>query len=206
MIDCLYETIDSEGIKNVYTGKPAVRFLGKKSFVAKIHQQTQEFQVAVIIIKSCFMKHVSSHFGDVMYWVKTIFRQCRVRKDFTMFCNNLLMLFDDAGNARLAKELLSPTYLDCIRDEVSRRASGVQQKKRYKDRLESMIGGLQHATVRSAMPSPSRSLLFAQACVRNMAYPFLSGDKKKNFRSSTRKRKGNKNAKRKVSVSKCCGK
>jgi hypothetical protein len=36
-----------------------------------------------------------------------------------MFCNNLLILFDDYGDARLAKELLGPAYLDCIWDEYN---------------------------------------------------------------------------------------
>jgi hypothetical protein len=38
MIDCMYKLINSEGIKNIYTDKPAIRFLEKKSFVSKIHQ------------------------------------------------------------------------------------------------------------------------------------------------------------------------
>jgi hypothetical protein len=42
MIDCQYELVDSEGIKNIYTNKRAVRFLEQKSFVSKIHQQTRD--------------------------------------------------------------------------------------------------------------------------------------------------------------------
>jgi len=161
MIDHLYELVDSEGIKDIYTYKPSIRFLEKKSFVAKIHQQTQEFQVAVILTVSFFMDHVSSHHGDIMFWVKMLFRQCRVQKDFTMFCNNVLILFDDDGDAGLAKELLGPDYLDCIRDEVSCWASGLQQRNKYEARLEERIGSLQRGTSCSVMPSPSRNLLFA---------------------------------------------
>jgi hypothetical protein len=86
--------------------------LDKKSFVSKIHQQTQEFQVAVILTVSFFIDHISSHHSDIIFWVKRLFHQCRVQKDFTMFCNNLLILFDDDSDARLAKELLGPAYLD----------------------------------------------------------------------------------------------
>lgn len=205
MVDMLYKhIIGSQGIKNVYSGKPSVRFLEKKSFISKLHQQTQEFQVAVIITKTFFIDHVSDHVGDLLFWIKTIFRQCRVRKDFTMLCNNMLMLFDDSGNPELAKLLLSPTYLDCIRDEVSRRAIGLQQKMRYEARLEEMIGKLGRATKRDVMPSKSRSLLFARARVRDMVYPFMSREEKLTFQSSTRKRKGNKNTTRKVQAGKCC--
>jgi hypothetical protein len=73
MIDHLYKLVESEGIKNIYTDKPAIHFLEKKSFAGKIYQQTQEFQVAVILMVSFFIKHVSSHHGDIMFWVKRLF-------------------------------------------------------------------------------------------------------------------------------------
>jgi hypothetical protein len=99
MIDHLYKLVDSKGIKNIYTDKPTICFLEKKSFVGKIHQQTQEFQMAVILMASFFINHVSSHHGDIIFWVKRLFCQCRVQKDLKMFCNNLLILFNDSGNA-----------------------------------------------------------------------------------------------------------
>jgi hypothetical protein len=137
-----------------------------------------------------------------MFWVKRLFCQCIVWKDFTMFCNNFIILFDDDNDAWLAKELLGPTYLDGIWDEVSCHASGLQQKQTYEARLEKRIGSLQRGTSHSVMLLPSRNLLFAWAHIHNMAYPFLSWEEKLTFQSSTRKRKGNKNAKRKVLVSK----
>ncbi len=99
--------------------------------------------MAVVLTVSFFIDHVSSHHRDIMFWVKRLSHQCRIRKDFTMFCNNLLILFKDNGNARLAKELLGPAYLDHIQDEVSRHTSGLQQKERYEGRLEKRIGSLQ---------------------------------------------------------------
>jgi hypothetical protein len=111
MINHLYKLVYSKGIKNIYTNKPAVHIWEKKSFVSKIHQQTQEFQVAVILTVSFFINHVSSHHGDIMFWVKRLFCQSRVQKDFMMFCNNLLILFNDNVDAQLAKELLGPAYL-----------------------------------------------------------------------------------------------
>jgi hypothetical protein len=151
---------------------------------------------------SFFINHVNSHHGDIMFWVKRLFCQCRVWKDFMMFCNNLLILFDDSSNAWLAKELLGSAYLDCILDEVSCHASGLQQKESYKARLEERIGSLQRGTRCTEMPSLKRNHLFAQAHVHDMAYPFLSHKEKLTFQSSTRKRKGRKNAKRKVPVGK----
>jgi hypothetical protein len=78
-----------------------------------------------------------------------------------MFCNNLLILFEDNSNAQLAKELLGPAYLDCIWDEVSRLASGLQQKEKYEARLEERIGSLQRGTSCTEMPMQKRKLLFA---------------------------------------------
>jgi hypothetical protein len=120
-----------------------------------------------------------------------------------MFCNNLLILvFNDSGNAQLVKELLGPAYLECIWDEVSHHTSGLQQKERYEARLEERIGSLQRGTRCTEMPSPKRNVLFARAHVCDMAYPFLSLKEKLTFQSSTRKRKGRKNAKRIVLVGK----
>jgi hypothetical protein len=75
MTDHLYKLVDSEGIKKISTDKPAVCFLEKKSLVSKIHQQTQEFQVAVILTVSFLINHVSSHHRDIMFWVKRLFHQ-----------------------------------------------------------------------------------------------------------------------------------
>ena len=45
MVDYLYKRIDSEGSKNVYTSKPAICFLEKKSFVNRIHIEGALFQI-----------------------------------------------------------------------------------------------------------------------------------------------------------------
>jgi len=206
MIDHLYDLISSEGIKNVFTGKSAVAFLEKPSFIAKIHKHTQDFQLAIIVTKSFFLDHVSSHHGNTMYWMKKLFCHCRLRKDFAMFCSDVFTLFEDGGDPALAKELLTE-YLDCIRDEVSRRASSSQHKQRYTERLEEMIGStLIRGSRTGSMPSDDRSLLFARARIRDMVFMYLSKAEKEAFKSSTRKtRKGQKiKGKRNVSVGKCC--
>ncbi len=208
MIDHLYKLVDSKGIKNIYTDKPTICFLEKKSFVGKIHQQTQEFQMAVILMASFFINHVSSHHGDIIFWVKRLFCQCRVQKDLKMFCNNLLILFNDSGNAWLAKELLAkellgPAYLDCIWDEVSHHASGLQQKKRYEARLEERIGSLQRGTRCIEMLSPKKKpFVCSSSCLWHGNTLFWVARRILTFRLSTRKRKGRKNAKRKVLVGK----
>jgi hypothetical protein len=68
MVQRLYSMIENDGLKNPYTGKPAVNFLDKKSFVQKLNGRAQEFQMVLIIVKEFFLKHVDHHKGDVEYW------------------------------------------------------------------------------------------------------------------------------------------
>jgi hypothetical protein len=68
MVQRLYSMIENDGLKDPYTGKPAVNFLDKKSFVQKLNGRAQEFQMVLIIVKEFFLKHVDHHKGDVEYW------------------------------------------------------------------------------------------------------------------------------------------
>jgi hypothetical protein len=139
MVDNLYTYIEQQQIQNIYTNKPAIHFLEKTSFISKLHQQTQELQVAFIIVKIFFMAHVSSHKGEPDYWEKRIFKQCCIWRDFILFYNGMLSLFNDDGNPALAIDLLT-NFTNCIWDKVSHHAMLQDHKRHYKNHLESMIG------------------------------------------------------------------
>jgi hypothetical protein len=49
MVNRLYNMIERHGLKDRFTGKPAINFLDKDSFIQKLHLHAQEFQMAVII-------------------------------------------------------------------------------------------------------------------------------------------------------------
>jgi hypothetical protein len=72
--------IEIDGLKDPFTGKPAVNFLDKDSFIQKLHLHAQEFQMAVIIVQEFFIKHVEHHNGDVEFWVKEIFQSPQTGK------------------------------------------------------------------------------------------------------------------------------
>jgi hypothetical protein len=76
MVQRLYSMIENDGLKDPNTGKPAVNFLDKNSFVQKLNGHAQEFQMALIIVKEFFLKHIDHHKGDVEYWLKQIFQSC----------------------------------------------------------------------------------------------------------------------------------
>jgi len=97
--------IENDRLKDPYTGKPAVNFLDKNSFVQKLNGHAQEFQMALIIVKEFFLKHVDHHKGDVEHWSKEIFQSCQKRKDLVRFFINIFSLFPDGNNPKLAKEL-----------------------------------------------------------------------------------------------------
>jgi hypothetical protein len=104
MVDMLYKVLSRDDLKNIYTGKSAVLFMVKHSFISKLHNYCQEFQTVLIIVTQFFLDHVSHHHGDAKYWMKVIFQPCLRHKDFLQFCQNCLMLFDkEVGNLELAK-------------------------------------------------------------------------------------------------------
>ncbi len=90
----LYKVLSRDDLKNIYTGKSAVLFMVKHSFISKLHNYCQEFQTVLIIVTQFFLDHVSHHHGDAKYWMKVIFQPCLRHKDFLQFCQNCLMLFD----------------------------------------------------------------------------------------------------------------
>jgi hypothetical protein len=98
MVSRLYNMIKKDGLRDPFTGKPAINFLNKDSFVQKLHLHAQEFQMAVIIVKEFFIKHVKHHNGNVKYWVKEMFQSCLKHKDLVKFFNNSIFSLFPKGN------------------------------------------------------------------------------------------------------------
>jgi hypothetical protein len=76
--------IKKDGLKDLYTGKPTINFIERDSFVQKLHGNAQEFQMAVVIVKTFFMKHIEHHNNNVKYWLKEIFQPCQKCKDLAL--------------------------------------------------------------------------------------------------------------------------
>jgi hypothetical protein len=129
MVNRLYNMIERDGLKDPFTGKPAVNFLDKDSFIQKLHLHAQEFQMAVIIVQEFFIIHVKHHNGDVEFWVKEIFQSCLQHKDLVRMYNNIFSLFPNGDNPKLAKELLENPK--AMRDQVSRKANDINFKVCY---------------------------------------------------------------------------
>jgi hypothetical protein len=142
MVGSLYKMIENDGMKDPYTGKPAVNFLDKNSFTQqKLHQHAQEFQMALIIVKEFFLEHVNHHKGNIEYWLKEIFQSCQRCKNLLRFFNNVFLLFPDGDDPKLAKELLQ--HPNAMRDKASSMANDNERKIRYSDMVECSLATLQ---------------------------------------------------------------
>jgi len=192
----LYEMIEKDGLKDPFTDKPAVNFLERDSFVQKLHGNAQEFQMAVILVKTFFMEHADHHKDNVEYWLKEIFRSCRKRKDLLVFYNSLFSLFSNGEDPKLAKELLK--HPDAMRDEVCRRANAIEHKIRYSKLVESGLQTMTRKTAVGTMPSATSHLLLARARARDWARSLMTEDQKILIPSSTiqAERKAKSSAKR----------
>ena len=122
--------------------------------------------------------------------MKKIFASCRTRKDYVTFCHNCFVIFpNDAGDPVLAKCLITD-YLDCMRDEVHRRASSKIHQKTYSEQVEASLRK-SRGTRSDAMPLPDKELLLCRARARDLYSTTLSQEDRRAFVSSTR-RKGKK--------------
>jgi hypothetical protein len=181
--------IERDGLKDPFTGKPAINFLDKDSFIQKLHLHAQEFQMAVIIVQeffikhiehhngdvefwvkeifqSClqhFIKHIEHHNGDVEFWVKEIFQSCLQHKDLVRMYNNIFSLFPNGDNPKLAKELLENPK--AMRDQVSRKANDINFKVRYSKLVETALKTIKQKTRSDKKPSAANHVLLACARV-----------------------------------------
>jgi hypothetical protein len=137
MVNGLYDMIEKDGLMDPFTGKPAVNFLDKDSFIQKLNLHAQEFQMAVIIVEEFFLKQVEHHHGDIEYWVKEIFQSCIKHKDLVRMFNNIFSLFPAGEDPKLAKKTLENT--DAMRDMVSQKANSIEFKARYSELLEKAL-------------------------------------------------------------------
>jgi hypothetical protein len=168
--------IKKDGLRDPFTGKPAVNFLDKDSFIQKLHLHAQEFQMAVIIVKEFFIKHIKNHNGDVEYWVKEIFQSCLKHKDLVKFFNNIFSLFPNGDDPKLAKDLLNNP--NAMRDRASQLANAIEHKIHYSKLLEQGLLTIKQKSRKDKMPSHMNHLLFAHACAHDWdkkAQPAMQG-------------------------------
>jgi len=208
MVEELYKTLNREATKDPFTGEGGVRFLDVKSFVAKLNQHAQDFQVAHMITKNLFLPVTETKQDDVSYWMMQIFRHCHTRKDFILFCNNLLSLVPNGGNRDLCRTLLKD-HPNSMSDYVGRLAAARAHQERYGEELRmSLHANFKRGTRRNDDdPSLERSLIMMRSRVRDFAYNYLPDEDKERYQSVTRKRGKGKasNTKRKVTTGECMG-
>jgi hypothetical protein len=75
MIDELCE-LQNDGITNMYTRLPAIRYLEKSSFIALFNTHCQESQITLIIAETFFMPHAPTNKNDTDFWMRKIFWPC----------------------------------------------------------------------------------------------------------------------------------
>jgi hypothetical protein len=168
--------IEKDSLRDPFTAKPAVNFLDKDSFVQKLHLHAQEFQMAVIVVKEFFIKHIKHHNGDVEYWVKEMFQSCLKHKDLVKFFNNIFSLFPKGDDPKLAKDLLNNP--DAMRDRASQLANAIEHKIHYSKLVEQGLLTIKQKMRVDKKPSPMNHILFARACARNWdkkAQPAMQG-------------------------------
>jgi hypothetical protein len=165
MVNRLYNMIERDGLKDLFTGKPAVNFLDKDSFIQKLHLHAQEFQMAVIIVQEFFIKHVEHHNGNVEFWVKEIFQSCLQHKDLVRMYNNIFSLFPNGDDPKLAKELLENP--NAMRDQVSRKANDINFKVRYSKLVETALKTIKQKMRSDKKPSAANHVLLARARARD---------------------------------------
>ena len=179
----LYDMIKKDGLKDPYTGKPAINFLDRNSFVQKLHGHAQEFQMAVIIVKEFFIKHIKHHKDDVEYWLKEIFQSCQKCKDLVIFFNNIFSLFPKGDDPKLVRELLK--HPNSMRDEACRQANAIDHKIQYSELVEAGLQTIKRKMFVGTMPMPTNHLLFAHACSRDWDHDARTDEQKHLIPSST---------------------
>jgi lambda repressor-like predicted transcriptional regulator len=64
MVKDIYSVFDDKRIKHIYSGLPAIPLLHIGSFISKLHQVAQEFQIGLIVVKRFFMVAIPHHKSD----------------------------------------------------------------------------------------------------------------------------------------------
>jgi len=186
MVKEIYGVFDDDMIKHIYSGLPAIPLLQIVSFISKLHQYAQEFQIGLIVVKKFFMVAVPDHKSDPEYWMKRIFESCRTHYDYLTFCHNCFSLFpNDHGKPKLAKRLLKK-YLKNMRDEVYRCASAKDHQRKYAEKIEASLRK-SRGTRLDGMPLPKKELLLCRARARDLYFATLSPEDRAEYVSTTRR-------------------
>jgi len=165
MVNRLYEMIEKDGLRDPFTGKPAVNFLDKNSFIQKLYLHIQEFQMATIIVKEFFIQHVPDHKDDIDHWVKLIFQTCIKRNDLVKMFNNIFSLFPNGDDPSLAKQLL--TNPDAMRDLVSSKANDINFQIQYSNLVEEGLKSIKQRSRKDTKPSPTKHIVLCRARARD---------------------------------------
>jgi lambda repressor-like predicted transcriptional regulator len=186
MVKEIYGVFEDDKIKHIYSDLPAIPLLRIGSFISKLHQYAQEFQIGLIVVKRFFMVVVPHHKSDPEYWMKQIFESCKTHYDYLTFCHNCFSLFPkDQGRPKLAKKLLTK-FLKNMRDEVYRRASAKDHQRKYAKRIEESLLS-SRGTRSDAMPLPNKELLLCRARARDLYFATLTPEDRAEYVTTTRR-------------------
>lgn len=192
MIQALYK-LQEKGVKDIYTGKPAIPYLNESSFVNLLKRHRQEFHMALIIVNTFFLPHVPNHKDDPDFWLRMIFRPCNKRKDLVTFVDNVFTLFRNGNDKELATELLAK-HDTCMRDEVNRRCANEQHRFEYEKKVEQQLLLVKRGTRQGEFASPEKNLLFCRSRTHDWVwmhspeYSSLTLQRAKDRRKSSKKR------------------
>jgi len=192
MIQELFK-LQKEGVKDIYTGKPAIPYLNETSFVSLLNRHRQEFHMALIVVNTFFLPHAAHHKDDPDFWLKRIFRPCNKRKDLVTFIDNVFTLFQDGDDKDLATLLLAKHSFN-MRDEVNRRCANKQHRIEYEKKVEQQLLLVKRGTREGEGNSPAKNLLLCRSRTHDWVwmhspeYSSLTLQRAKNRRKSSKKR------------------
>ena len=121
MVDKIYRVVNDEDLKDPLAGKNAVNILKKSSLHEKLRSCAQELHCALAITEHFFLPFVDHRNDDFWHWMLIIYKDCRQRRDFILFCHNFLSLIPE--NAVKMVQKLLDHHRGHMRDEVNRLAS-----------------------------------------------------------------------------------
>jgi len=129
----LYKYLKLEETKNPIGGTQPLQYMKFESFLARLNSHAQDLQIAAVTVLKYFLPFAPHHPGDVEYWLKRVFDQCRTSTVFRTFCNDIFPLLppgapDSDGSFQID---LMTNHLASMRDRVSFLAKDRQAKARY---------------------------------------------------------------------------
>lgn len=80
MVKEIYSVLKEDLLQCMFEPGPAICFLKEESFLAKLNQYTQDYQIGLIVCNTFFMVVVLNHCDDSEYWMKKIFASCHTQE------------------------------------------------------------------------------------------------------------------------------